>query len=112
MGSHEPRTDDDGPYCPVFHNTIELLGRRWNGVIIGALRNGVNRFGDIKDTIPGLSSRLLSERLRELECEGLIIRTEDHGQVRYELTQAGDELTPVVEAINMWAQRWGHPISE
>lgn len=93
-------------YCPYFHHTVEIVGRRWMGVILLALQRGLNRFGDIREAIPGLSDRLLSQRLRELETEGLLIRTENHGQVRYSLSEAGDALSPVIEAIEDWTANW------
>jgi len=96
-------------YCPLFHHTVELIGRRWTGVILLAMRSGLDRFSEIRDAIPGLSDRLLSERLRELEHEGLVERSEDHGQVRYWLSEAGAELSPVVDAIQDWTRRWGTP---
>lgn len=78
-------------------------------MILLALRGGLDRFGDIRDAVPGLSDRLLSQRLRELEAEGLLIRTEDHGQVRYSLSEAGDALSPIFEAIEIWTAEWAEP---
>lgn len=98
--------DTVAAYCPMFHHTVEVIGRRWSGVILLAMHAGHERFTDIRDPIPGLSDRLLSQRLRELEREGLVERTEDHGQVRYRLTKAGRELSPVIEAIEDWSSRW------
>jgi DNA-binding HxlR family transcriptional regulator len=66
-----PVGEDRGRYCPSFHQTVELLGRRWNGVILQALMAHAERFSEIRAVIPGLSDRLLAERLRELEREGL-----------------------------------------
>ncbi len=99
-------------YCPLFHHTIELVGRRWTGVILLALHNDIDRFSDIRDGIPGLSDRLLTERLRELEDVGLVERSEDHGKVRYQLSAAGRELSPVVEAIQDWSEHWGKTLCQ
>jgi len=98
--------EPDEVYCPYFHHTVEIVGRRWMGVILLALQRGLDRFGDIRAAIPGLSDRLLSQRLRELETEGLLVRTENHGQVRYSLSEAGDALSPVIEAIEDWTANW------
>ncbi len=62
----------DGAYCPHFHHVIELIGRRWTGAILLVLANGPSRFSGLRHQIPGLSDRLLSERLDELEDEGIV----------------------------------------
>jgi DNA-binding HxlR family transcriptional regulator len=94
-----------GSFCPKFHFAVELIGRRWSGAIVRVLMNGGRRFSEIHDAIPGLSDRLLAERLRELEREGIIEREggDAHG---YALTQAGRELEPALNAIGDWAERW------
>ncbi len=74
-------------YCPVFHRAVELIGRRWNGPIIGALLDGADRFGEIRSRIPGLTDRLLAQRLRELEREG-VVHADDQGP----LPGAGDRV--------------------
>jgi len=108
--SRSERTDHTASYCPFFHRTVEVIGRRWSGVILLAMHTGLERFTDIRDQIPGLSDRLLTQRLRELESEGLIERSEDHGKVRYRLSKAGRELSPVIEAIENWTSRWAKSI--
>src|SRR5712692_11475057 len=62
-------------FCPRFHHAVELIGRRWTGAVIRALLSGLTRFSDLAAAIPGLSDRMLSERLKELEAEGLVVRT-------------------------------------
>ncbi len=95
-------------YCPSFHHTIELLGRRWNGVILHTLMGNAGRFGEIRALIPGLSDRLLTERLRELEGEGLVARrcAGTSAAPRYQLTAKGRALEPVIDAIAAWAAEW------
>jgi len=66
--------DFDPAFCPRFHEAVEVLGRRWNGVILRALLHGAARFADIRETVPGLSDTMLSERLKQLESYGLIER--------------------------------------
>lgn len=102
-------------FCPRFHRAIELVGRRWTGAIIRTLLSGPRRFNEIAADVPGLSDRLLSERLRELESEGVLRRVVDAGtpiRVAYELTQAGAELDETIRALSSWAQRWVDPASE
>ena len=100
-------------YCPVFQEAVELIGRRWTGAIVRTLLTGSTRFGEILARIPGLSDRLLSERLRELEAAGVVKRTvfpEVPVRIEYELTEKGRELEAIVAAISGWADRWGsHP---
>ena len=62
--------DQPAAFCPYYHRAVELIGRRWSGVILRALLTGVCRFSDLTAAIPGLSDRLLSERLKEFEAEG------------------------------------------
>jgi DNA-binding HxlR family transcriptional regulator len=99
-------------YCPMFQYTVELIGRRWSGAIIRALLAGSVRFGDILQRIPNLSDRLLSERLRELEAEGIVSRTvypEMPVRIEYTLTEKGRQLEAIVGAIDAWVAQWGAP---
>lgn len=59
--------------CPRFENAFELLGKRWTGLIIRTLLNGQNRFSDIEEAIPNMSARMLTERFKELEKEGILL---------------------------------------
>ena len=96
-------------FCPLFHGAVELIGRRWTGAIVRALLAGSTRFTDIASTVPGLSDRLLSERLRELEQEGLVVRTvypDVPVRVEYTLTEKGRALRPALEALSTWADEW------
>ncbi len=90
---------DDERYCPYFHHTVELLGRRWTGVILRVLAAGPARYGDIRTSIPGLSDRLLTRRLAELESEGIVRRCEREGSACWGLTGKGRLLEPVLDAI-------------
>lgn len=96
-------------FCPYYHRAAELIGRRWTGAILRALLSGVERFGDLTQTIPGLSDRMLSERLKELEAEGVVTRTvipETPVRIEYRLTEKGRALSSVVEALSAWADEW------
>lgn len=94
---------------PDFHATIELIGRRWAGAILWVLAERPHFFADLVQSVPGLSDRLLSRRLRELEAEGLIERSVHPGtpaRVSYGLTDKGRSLTPVLRDLRTWARRW------
>lgn len=98
-----------GAFCPYYHQAVELIGRRWTGAIVLALFDGPRRFSDITATVPGLSDRLLSERLKELEHCGIIERTvyaETPVRIEYRLTEKGAALHPAIEAISAWAHDW------
>jgi len=99
-------------FCPVFHRAIELIGRRWTGAILRAMLSGEVRFSEITATVPGLSDRLLSERLKELEAEGIVVRSvvpSTPVRVDYRLTEKGQALNEVMVAISNWAETWLSP---
>jgi len=96
-------------FCPRYHHAVEVIGRRWTGAILRALLAGHTRFTDIAQTVPGLSDRLLSERLKELEAEEIVVRTvhaETPVRVEYRLTSRGEALAPVIQAIAAWSEQW------
>jgi len=98
-----------GGVCPHFHAAIELIGKRWTGAIVSALTEQPLRFGELAKAVPGLSDRLLSQRLRELEDEGLVERAVETGapvRVIYSLTDKGAELRPAIVELRAWARRW------
>lgn len=95
--------------CPRFHAAVELIGRRWVGAILFALLEGPLFFSELAASVPKMSDRLLSQRLRELEAEGLVERCVHDGppaRVSYALTQVGRELEPAIRELHDWAQRW------
>jgi DNA-binding HxlR family transcriptional regulator len=105
----------DAAFCPRFHRAVELVGRRWTGAIIRVLLGGARRFNEIAAAVPGLSDRLLAERLRELESEGIVTRDVDPGppvRVDYTLTDSGTELDSTIEALGKWAERWIAPAAK
>jgi DNA-binding HxlR family transcriptional regulator len=100
---------DGNGVCPHFHAAIELIGKRWTGAILCALTAGPLRFGELARAVPGLSDRLLSQRLRELEDERLVEREVEAGtpvRVTYSLTKKGTELRPAITELKQWANRW------
>ncbi|HVI85666.1 MAG TPA: helix-turn-helix domain-containing protein [bacterium] len=95
--------------CPRFHKAIELIGKKWTGAIIRALMGGPRRFSEILDSVPRLHDRVLSERLRELEAEGVVKRRvypEIPVRIEYELTEKGRDLEKVVNEFHRWADHW------
>jgi DNA-binding HxlR family transcriptional regulator len=108
-----PATEAPAPgcnaVCPDFHEAIELIGRRWTGAILCSLIEGPRRFGELGKVVPGLSDRLLSQRLRELEDEGLVQRDVEAGtpvRVTYSLTETGEALGPAISELKAWAKQW------
>ena len=97
------------PFCPDFHRAVELIGRRWTGAILRAMLTGVSRFSELAETIPGLSPRMLSERLKELEAERIVVRSVMPTvpvRIEYQLTEKGQSLSSVIEAVAGWAEYW------
>ncbi|MFS0784544.1 winged helix-turn-helix transcriptional regulator [Bacillus sp. 1P06AnD] len=96
--------------CDSFHSTIEFIGKRWTGIIIYHLLSGAKRFHELQAEIPGISDRLLTERLRDLEKEGLVIKrvyASAPRKVEYELTDRGEELEEIIQAILKWVKANG-----
>src|SRR4030088_2072065 len=97
------------PCCPLYHEAVELVRRRWTGANPRVMVDGPLRFSEIAQAIPELSDRLLSERMKELEARGIVERTVIPGpplRVQYELSTMGHELEPALGEIQSWAQRW------
>lgn len=95
--------------CPRYHQAVELLGRRWAGAIVSVLLRGPARYNEIRAGIPDISDRMLAERLKELESEGVLVRTvipEAPIGVEYGLTEKGRALDAPVAAIGKWAEKW------
>jgi DNA-binding HxlR family transcriptional regulator len=96
--------------CPRYHAAVEMIGRRWTGAILVTLLDGPVYFRELGGAIPGVSDRLLSRRLRELETEGLVVRAVHDGppaRVSYSLTETGLALEPAIRELHRWAQGWG-----
>ena len=100
---------DLGEMCPKYERVVGILGKRWTGLILRSLMDRPRRFTEIMTYVDGLSERLLSERLKELEEAGIVERRVHTGRpvsVEYALTEKGRDLRRVVEAIQKWADRW------
>ena len=95
--------------CSAYHAAIELIGKRWTGAILFVLLDGPLRFSEVKVLVPDLSDRLLSERLKELEQEGIVERRSSEGvpvRIEYVLTEKGRALEPAVRSLKVWARSW------
>jgi DNA-binding HxlR family transcriptional regulator len=95
--------------CGKFHSAVELIGRRWSGALIQVLLGGALRYGDLRAAIPDITDRMLSERLKELEEAGIVVRRvipETPVRVEYELTEKGRALEEALSAIGKWAEQW------
>lgn len=103
-------------YCPV-EVAVDVIGGRWTPVILAHLKEGVHRYGQLRRRLPDISEKMLTQRLRELEDEGLVQRTVHDGNpapVTYHLTDEGRSLEPVLQALHDWgaerSERAGIPI--
>ncbi len=100
---------DRAPCCALYHRAVELIGKRWTGAILLVLMDGACHFSQVRDLVPEISDRLLSERLKELEAEGIVVRRVIEGspvRVEYSLTPKGKALEPVVSQLKSWAREW------
>src|SRR6266849_9426908 len=95
--------------CVRFHKASELIGRQWNGAIIFVMLERSCRFATLRAAIPDITDRMLSDRLQELEREGILVRTvipETPVRIEYALTKKGRALAAAIRAITDWAHRW------
>src|SRR5688500_20227879 len=101
LSAAAPAAPIEAAFCPVFHRAVELIGRRWTGAIVRALLAGASRFSELTESIPELSDRMLSERLKELEAERIVARTvipATPDRIEYHRTEKGRALAPVLAA--------------
>jgi len=96
-------------FCASYASLMDLLGRRWMGIVLRVLMTGPHRFSEILSVVPGLSDPLLTQRLRELEAKKLVERRvlpSSPVRVEYELTEAGRDLERAVRVLSEWAEKW------
>ena len=99
----------DTGLSPVVEDAFVLIGKKWTGLLIHVLGDGPQRFSNILREISQLSPRILTQRLKELESEGLVKRTvipSTPVQVEYSLTEKGRQLIPLMKGIAEWAHTW------
>jgi DNA-binding HxlR family transcriptional regulator len=95
--------------CPRYQRAIDIIGKRWTCLILRVLLTGPRRFGQIEDVVGGLSARMLSERLKELEACGIVERRvypEAPVRIEYSLTEKGRGLQRALDELQRWADRW------
>ena len=110
MAQVESKHDSMSGICPHYEAATELLGRRRTGLILTALADSPARFSELRTAVKGISDRMLSQRLVELEELGLVNRNVDAAQrpvlVEYASTQMAQELAPVFRALREWSEKW------
>jgi DNA-binding HxlR family transcriptional regulator len=107
MSPNDPT--NTGPFNPSFLAATELVGKRWTSAIVWAIYHGHNRFSELQTMIPGVSARMLSERLKELETAEIVKRNvfaETPVRIEYQLTEKGLALRTVLVALSKWAINW------
>lgn len=95
--------------CPKYESAAELLGKKWTGLIIRVLLGGPKRFKDMKEQIPDMSDKMLTDRMKELESLGILTRNvypEMPVRIEYELTEKGRHLEEVIQSIQTWGENW------
>lgn len=100
---------DYSKMCPKYESAAELLGKKWTGLIIRVLLGGPKRFKDIKEQIPDMSDKMLTDRMKELEALGILTRTvypEMPVRIEYELTEKGRHLEEIIVSIQAWGEQW------
>src|SRR3954453_10314313 len=107
----KPTSDPEhrAPCCSQYHRAVQLIGKRWTGAILLVLMDGPARFSEVKQLVPELSDRLLSERMKEIEAEGITARRvidDPPVRVEYGLTQKGRALEPALRSLKGWARNW------
>ena len=102
-------------FCASYASLMDMLARRWMGIVLRVLLSGPHRFSEILSAVPGLSDPLLTQRLRELEAKKLVERRvlpTSPVRVEYELTEAGRDLEKAVRVLSEWALKWWFAPSE
>lgn len=102
------QTTKELPACPV-ETTLLLIGDKWKVLILRDLMPGARRFGELKKSLGGVSQKVLTAQLREMEGSGLLTRTvypEVPPHVEYTLTELGRSLKPVLDAMQAWGEEY------
>ena len=110
----EPTIKKELPACPV-ETTLTLIGDKWKVLILRDLLTGTKRFGELKKSIGGVSQKVLTAQLRDMESSGLLIRTvypEVPPRVEYSLTALGKSLKPILDAMKSWGEGYKASLGE
>jgi DNA-binding HxlR family transcriptional regulator len=103
------KNDVSPTVCESVEAAFNLLGRKWAGLVVHVLAQRSLHFSELEDAIPGVSARVLTERIRDLEEAGVVTRTVSAGppvRVFYALSDKGRALVPVMAGIEKWARDW------
>jgi DNA-binding HxlR family transcriptional regulator len=103
----------EGSFCPVTR-TMSVIGGKWKPIIMWTVRGGTRRFGEIRKMIPGITQKMLTQQLRELERDGIISRkvyAVVPPMVEYSLTEYGRTLTPILDAMAEWGTGYGDSVN-
>lgn len=103
LGAAPQCTEPESSITRVF----QVLGKRWTGLVLAALMNGPGHFAQLRRAVPGISERMLSDRLTELAGLNLVVRTVEEGpplRVSYRLSEAGQALRPAMAELTRWAE--------
>ena len=95
--------------CEHFQRAADLLGKRWSTLIVGAMLDGATRFSDLSEAVAPISDTLLSERLKQLEADGILRRVVTPSTpvlIEYQLTEEGRDLKRVIGELRRWGERW------
>ena len=101
-------TKEELPECPVA-TTVQLIGNKWKLLILRNLMRAPQRFTEMRGTIPGISSKVLTDNLRALEEDGLVLReafAEAPPRIMYSLTDLGGTLRPIIDAMGEWGEEY------
>jgi DNA-binding HxlR family transcriptional regulator len=104
-----PENEHVDGICQHFQRAADLLGKRWSTLIVSAMMAGATRFSDIGDAVSPISDTLLSERLKQLEADGIVRRDVTPSTpvlIEYHLTDEGQDLERVITELRRWAERW------
>lgn len=107
-------TKDELPACPVA-TMVELIGNKWKLLILRNLQVGTARFGELKKGVPGISQKVLTDNLRQLESDGIVTRTayaEIPPRVEYSLSAMGETLRPLFKSMEEWGNQYKAMIAE
>ena len=105
----KPESQHEDGICEHFQRAAELLGKRWSTLIVGAMLDGATRFSDLREAVAPISDTLLSERLKQLEADGILRRVVTPSTpvlIEYRLTEEGRDLKRVIGELRRWAERW------
>ncbi|MBM7616644.1 DNA-binding HxlR family transcriptional regulator [Weissella uvarum] len=109
MADNTATAPENVQICDKFAATFEILGRKWNGLIIESLlNNGTMRFKDLSQTVVKCSDRVLVERLKELEANDIVERRtyDDSSLIEYALTKKGESMRNMMEVVHEWSDKW------